>query len=377
MFLLTLSTVSADKGMFSYISLYEPGQKAIIAWDGENEVLILATDVYASENSWALEVLPLPSEPTVTKGERGSFENASSLINSHVNSVRNQNEFKRSLVNLAMLLTVIIAGLCVSMIAIYRMKVPDWLILLLWIIGVFLGFLLLSTYVGGMYVGAPQGVEIVFHENIGAHNITVVMSDNAKELVDWAENYLDNQGIAYNLSSTKMENLTTRYIENGINYFVFDLIDLGQSWKSVDPIVYKFKSDTLYYPLEISSAASGTTQITIIAITESGLEKQQIESAGISIESARGISLEFDVGREKLERLGPEVAELFDGSARLTTLTYNGPLANLSGDLKVSVTGAPLGIEVDISHIIFLAAVVCVWAIIIGVTYHTLRSSEQ
>lgn len=329
--MLTVSTVSADKGMFGSVSLFEPGQKAIIAWDGENEVLILATDVYASENSWALEVLPLPSKPTVTKGEQGSFENAVSLINSYVHNVRRQEESKKT----AIFFTLIIAGLGASVIAIVRMKVPAWLILLLWIIGVSIGLLLLSKPYG-REEGAPGGIEIVFHENIGAHDITVVRSDNAKELVSWAESYLDNQGITYDLFPTKMENLTTRYIENGITYFVFDLVNLEQERWSVDPIVYKFKSESLYYPLEISSAASGYTEITIIAITDGGLEKQQIESSGLGIKSTRGVSLEFDVSKERLEQISPEVAGLFDDGARLTTLTYEGPLANLSGDLKVS-----------------------------------------
>ena len=45
--------VSADRGMIptSDVSVYGPGQKAIIAWNGEEEVLILSTDVYTSENS--------------------------------------------------------------------------------------------------------------------------------------------------------------------------------------------------------------------------------------------------------------------------------------------------------------------------------------
>ena len=45
------------------VSIYEPGQKAIIAWNGTEEMLILSTDVNASEDTLALRILPLPSEP--------------------------------------------------------------------------------------------------------------------------------------------------------------------------------------------------------------------------------------------------------------------------------------------------------------------------
>ncbi|MDI6821605.1 MAG: hypothetical protein QMD66_01815 [Actinomycetota bacterium] len=51
--LLFPSTVYADKGMIplSDVSPYEPGQKAILACNGEEEVLILSTDVSASKHS--------------------------------------------------------------------------------------------------------------------------------------------------------------------------------------------------------------------------------------------------------------------------------------------------------------------------------------
>jgi hypothetical protein len=46
------------------VNIYGPGQKAIVAWNGEVERLILSTDVYASASSTVLEFLPLPSQPT-------------------------------------------------------------------------------------------------------------------------------------------------------------------------------------------------------------------------------------------------------------------------------------------------------------------------
>lgn len=62
----TLSLVYADRGMIpvqSEVSIYEPGQKAIIAWDGKEEILILSTDVHSDNESLVVELLPLSSKP--------------------------------------------------------------------------------------------------------------------------------------------------------------------------------------------------------------------------------------------------------------------------------------------------------------------------
>jgi hypothetical protein len=341
--------------------------------------MILSTDVYAAEDTWALQILPLPSEPTVTKGEWGSFENASSLINDYVYDVRRQEKFKVIQVLTGMIFTALIAGVCASVIAVERMRVPAWLVLLLWLIAIFLSFLLLFgrhvVTVGVLIPRFPEGVEILFHENVGVHNIVVVRSENAQELVSWAESYLDNRVVLHELSFAQMQDLTARYIERGINCFVFDLVYLEEDPWSVNPIVYRFKSDSLYYPLEISSVISGSTEITVVAITDGKLKNQQIENSGLTIKSARGVSLEFCIGEEKLGRISPEVARMFD-DAWLTTLTYDGPLADLSGDLTVSAVKVE-EIKIDVSMILFWVSVVCLWGILIGVTYQTLRLQER
>lgn len=369
--LLTISAVSADKGMVGPALPHEPGQKAIIAWDGENEVLILSTDVYASENSWALEILPLPSVPTVTRGDRELFYKVNLLIGDHISSVSSQAEIKRTGVNLAMFFTMLLAALCASIIAMFRMKVSPKLICLLWIIGLAILLPICLVMEMGRPGGGVAGVEIIFHENIGARDITAVKSDNAQGLIGWAEDFLENRGIVYDLSLTEMENMCTAYIESGMNYFVFDLVDLKQEWMSIDPIVYEFKSDFLYYPLKISSLASGTTKITLVTITSGAVEQQHIENAGLSVESWGGGPLEFELRKDELEQIAPEVAEMFNGSARLTTLVYDGPLANLSGDLKAEVTEVPKGVEVD-PYTAFWIMIACLWVFIVVITYRLL-----
>jgi hypothetical protein len=76
--------VFADKGSIPFkphVKVFEPNQRAMIAWSGEEEILILTTNQKASEPTKVFEVLPLPSEPVVTKGDIEIFKKATDLIN--------------------------------------------------------------------------------------------------------------------------------------------------------------------------------------------------------------------------------------------------------------------------------------------------------
>lgn len=115
------------------VSVYEPGQKAIVAWNGQEEILILSTDVTSSSETLVLELLPLPSEPEVEAASFQSFEEIQRLI---------------------------------------------------WEEG-------LNQFMYSSKDGARSGsVEVVFHEEIGAHDITVVRATGAVELVDWMKDFL-------------------------------------------------------------------------------------------------------------------------------------------------------------------------------------------
>lgn len=285
----TLPTAMADRGMVvpGGVSVYEPGQKAIIAWDGENEVLILSTDVWASENTWVLELIPLPSQPA--SPEAGSFDSF-----------------------------VIIESMLFNFTA--------------------------DTY-GRHGLGAPDGapLEILFQENIGAHHITVLKVSTASQLIDFAENLLaENAG---EVSWSRLENLAAVYLQREMNYWVLDIIDLSDRWKSVQPIIYTFKSDYLYFPLEISSLASGTTDITLFTLTNDNLDASSVEAAGFSIASfmagGENVLLEFEVNKNELQQISPNVTELFEDNAWLTALTYSGLLDNLRGDIMFSAVAAP------------------------------------
>jgi hypothetical protein len=295
---------------------YEPGQKAIIGWNGEYEVLILSTDVRADDDTTALQVLPLPSKPdSIEEGTSDSFLRIGELIRHH-----------------------------------YEQR-GSWL-----------------DCASGQEGGKGAGVDIVFHEKIGAHDIWVAKATDAAEFVQWAEDFLARNEIQHQMSSPELESLVGEYIDEGIEFFVFDLIELTPDQRSVEPIVYRFRSDTLYYPLQISSIVSGATMITLLLVTHerlvdfTQLPKSEFEGHeyGLAVPTTtRRIGttykeepIQFKLGKGELESIDRRLAKLFSGHAWLTAVVSaigideNGlswraraigvPTAYLDGDMKIT-----------------------------------------
>jgi len=280
LFLSLPPSVLADSGMISisiaeHISIYEPGQKAIIAWDGQQEILILSTDVYAEGDTIALRIIPLPSQPEkIEQGDFNSFLRIRDLI---------YDRFRHR---------------------------HTWL-----------------DCPGGKGGGDGEGVDIVFHEKIGAHDIWVAKATDAAGFVDWAEDFLIQNQIQYQISSPQLETLAAEYIDDGIQFFVFDLIELSPDQNSVEPIVYQFQSDTLYFPLRISSIIPGYTEISLFLLTPEPLvDVSQLPesryanpygmwSYGIRVAGSGNKLIRFKLAKDELDSIDQRVAELLQGHA--------------------------------------------------------------
>ena len=285
----------ADRGMvpISDVSVYGPGQKAIIAWNGEEETLILSTDVTASADSQVLELLPLPSKPEIKKGDFASFEQVNLLIEEH-----------------------------------FPVTSWDWF----------------KEGIGVM--GPPgRGVEIVFHEKIGAHDITVVKADDTAELIQWAEEFLRSAGIEKQISSPKLESVVASYLDQNMKYFVFDLIEVTAEPKSIEPIVYRFDTDFLYYPLKISTLAEGWTDINLFLLTPQPVSLYDLSDGSTlpqdmevgKFYGGKGTQpIQFEVNEEELISIDESIAELLGSNAWLTAVSYHGDLASLTEDLKIT-----------------------------------------
>jgi hypothetical protein len=279
-------------GMFPMrpdVSVYEPGQKAIIAWSDGKEIMILSTDANASQATRALRVLPLPSMPKIQTGSFDSFEAIQRLINMHM-----------------------------------PRPSPGW--------------------PGKETLGVappPPAVEILFHERIGAHDITVAKANDYVGFVEWARNFVGEAGFSL---PSRAEPIIEQYIKDDVRYFVFDIVEITEQESSIEPIVYEFETPVLYYPLVISTLIPGETKITLFLITEPQLAKWTWTESTVwplSLAyylSAEDIPISFELTPGELASIDTRIAELFEGSpAQLTVLKYEGPLQWLTRDLKLSL----------------------------------------
>ena len=137
----------ADRGSIPFdpeVLVFEPSQRAIIGWNGMEEVLILTTDLYSSQPTKVLEVLPLPAEPEVTESDVQVFEDLTEIINSHLRAWSDNGDSR-------------------------------------------------SQGVESLAEAPAPAAEVTFHEQIGAHDITVFKVLDQARFVAWVEAYLAEQ----------------------------------------------------------------------------------------------------------------------------------------------------------------------------------------
>jgi len=297
----SISMVSADRGMIPIIpdvSIHEPAQKAIIAWNGQEEILILSTDVTSTDNTTVLEILPLPSNPMkIEEASLESFNVVQELIGYHV-----------------------------------------------------------PRYLGedGPTGNETAEVRVIFHEKIGMHDITVVEAHNVSEFAEWINKFLLKSGISQQVSVEDLAWVIEDYMLRGFHFYVLDLIELSSDERSVEPILYKFDTSFLYYPLLITSPIGGDGKIILFLITEDIIESgyDPLRKAlyyGASISEP----IQFEVSNEELSVIDPSIGELFGGKAWMTVLVYEGPLDKLTEDIVIKLLTGDLNVDgkVDIKDI--------------------------
>jgi len=199
------------------VVVFEPGQRAIILWNGEEEILLLSTEIKTSVPVSLLEVIPLPSEATVKLGDFETFMKMQRLLIDKV----------------------------------------------MW-----------RVASGGGVAGVgvpPQAAEITFHKQMGAHDVAVVHALDQAGFVRWVDEFLASKQAVNPKVDPAFAQMVQNYLRRGTNWFVFDTIQAGGELQSRQPIEYRFKSNRLYYPLEISTRESGKTRVDLLLVTREPL----------------------------------------------------------------------------------------------------------
>jgi hypothetical protein len=209
----------ADRGSIPFtpgVQIFEPNQRAMIAFSGREEILLLSTDLRASQPTKVLEVIPLPAEPKVCKGDVEVFRKATELINRKVHR------------------------------PMFRMEAKGR---------------------GGLGLPGPPAGEVTFHKKVGPHDISVTKVLDRRGFIRWVKDYLKKAGVDNPTIPPPLSGAIAEYLLDEYQWFVFDVIDLGTETVTNDAIQYRFASDCVYYPLRITRAEQGETSIRLLILT--------------------------------------------------------------------------------------------------------------
>lgn len=261
------------------VTVFEPQQRAIILWNGKEQILLLSTDQLASEATAVLEVIPLPGEPEVTAGSFKTFERAQDFV----------------------------------------VRKRTWAVARA------------GARAGSIRIPADAG-RITFQKKIGAHDLTVAEVVDSKYFVEFVQGHLkERYQTSHAPIQPKFVRIIDSYIADGFEWFAFDAIYLDDRAKSRQPIQYRFESDAVYYPMRISSGERGNTKISFLVFSPHGVE---VEGA----DSIEGFKREdrIDVTPADLKRIDPKWEGFFesDESLVLDMWKVEGDIAQYSRDIR-------------------------------------------
>lgn len=219
----------SDMGSIPFVpraEIYESSQQAFISWNGKTEILVLSTDLRASEETKVLEVIPFPAKPLVRKGSMGVFDRALQTVN---RGLKRRFGGRRQ------------------------------------------GFSLGGG--GGTADNKPAG-KVVSRKKIGAHDISTIQVKDGKGFVAWAMDYLKKQGADNPVIPPPLKKVIEEYIKDGFTWFVFDIVSLGKDERTKDAMEFVFNSTSLYYPLRITRTEKGDTTVQLFVVTRKSFRKK-------------------------------------------------------------------------------------------------------
>lgn len=273
---------SADGGMIVWppdVHLDQSAQNAIVAWDGQEEIIILSNDIQGESQSTVLRVIPFPSDPTeIKEGDFESFEKLTQIINDKRDEIR-----------------------------------KGWL------------------GAGKEAAEAPPiGIEITFQEKIGAHDLTTVKVNDLDDFLDWIKDFAQEKGLGEKEISEEFRAGIENYLKRDVRYFVFDIIDVSAEEESINPLIYRFDSDLLYYPLKItgvSDVGSSYAKVSLFLICE--------EFVGEEFEHQFPVELTSP----ELGGVSEDIASLFDSGSEVVKIDYQDRFDNIKEDLTLFPSG--------------------------------------
>lgn len=282
------SWAAADCGGIPFnprATIFEPKQRAMIVFNGREEILLLRQDLKVSEATKVLQVLPLPSEPRVTKGDFEVFVKATELINQKLG--RN------------------------------------------WGVG---GMGRIGAGSADKRAAQPPAGEVTFHDKIGSHDVSVVHVLEQRGFIDWVEKYLRKSGVGNPEIPEAMKDVVAEYLRDRFQWFVFDVVDAGTEVKTKEALQYRFATRSLYYPLRITRGEEGDTHVQLLILSPELVRLPHLGKTRIRVAHDP-----VDASPAEVRALGhEEVSDLVKGRhCKLRIWEVDGPLSGFTKDIIV------------------------------------------
>lgn len=195
--------------------VYRPYQRAVTTFDGNEQVLLLSTDLRADRPTKILEVLPFPTEPEVSQGDGELFQKATQLI---ADKLAQRRAARR------------VSGRSGS-----------------------------DAKVGG---GDAE-----YHPRIDVRHTSVLRILDGRSFIARAEDILRESGVDDPVIPARMKFLVRNYLRDGFTWFVFNVIELGPDMVARPTMQYRFATPRLYYPLRIMGGESDDTTIRLVLVS--------------------------------------------------------------------------------------------------------------
>lgn len=202
----------------SDVKVSETAQKAIILHNGQEELLILGTELKADSTAPIIRFIPFPSEPKVELAPAAAFDALAKIIKK------------------------------------YQLQ-----------------FVTLHYTKSGAASPERQDIEVRQSVKMGSHDITVIKVRNAEAFREWVNNYFRSKGLPLNDRYPTEEGIVADYVARGIDHFVLDFVEVPKEQRFVEPISFRFKSQSLYYPLKTSNSFGGKGAIELFVVAPSTL----------------------------------------------------------------------------------------------------------
>lgn len=272
---LPLGIASADMGQVHVedAQISETSQKAIIFHNGQEEVLILGTDIQATRKIGVLRFIPFPAEPQVSLAPAKAFEVAAALLQEH-----------------------------------------------------HLVFLQASK-------GEPpqkQPVELRLEKKLGAHDMAVIKVNDPVHFRSWVNDFFKKKNLPVKAEYATAEAIVDDYVARGISYFVLDFVEVTEETRFVEPVLYRFACEELYYPLKTSNTFGGIGGIDLLLVLPGTLCKPSLGAYDTCLGFTHYVdhvqaSTSAAVSTDELLPIFPETGQFFgDKQVFIQMVTYWG-----------------------------------------------------